>query len=249
MFQTPAIVKSVVGASLAAVFWGNQFAPRTCTGPNCRNGQCSRAASVVVPVTQPVAYFQSAPQIFTPDSEAMVWVDLPYDGEPELIKSPIATDVQAEVEQLDEEQPDAEEQAESQEAADEGPEDRPSAKAAAGAGDAKKAPRTAKTQRVRMRASDAAAMGLVPRVSEATGHGSSGGGAGATVSSNVAYRTVTTYVEPVVTTCNCGGSYMGGGAAAVNYRVQQQQFWAPRQTYVTRRVLFPNLFPRLRGLR
>lgn len=248
MFQTPTLAKQLAGLSAlaAATFCGTPYGARTCTGPNCQNGQCSRPATVVIESAPSVApvYVSGAPQFWTA-GEQWVWVDIPADPEPEHIASPLENerDVKSEVEQLEEDTDDAAEPAEEAEAAAEGQEDQQAKASPAGGRDAKKATGAAKTQRVRMRATDAAALGLVPRATANRGGGSSGGWQPQAVASSVAYRTVT-YGDPVVT-YSCTGS----GAATTAYRIQQQAFWGQPAYYRTRRVLFPNLFPRLRGLR
>lgn len=234
MFQSSLIAKPVALVGILAASYLSPFSwqpnARTCTGPNCPlQRQCSRPATVVInsiPVT-------TAPQLFNSDllGDQWVLVEEPiHEGEPEDLVSPVAEteEVKAEVEA------DAtEEQAEGQNSATE---DDAKAKTDSSTGNATKAKTTTATRKVWMRASDAKAAGLAS-ISTANSGGFGSNGSAVALAPAVEYRTVT-YQQSY----GCTGS---GMQAFYGQPVYQQA--AP--AYRTRRVLFPNLFPRLRGLR
>lgn len=229
MIEGPAIAKYGACVLLAAYSFVPMGRTRTCTGPGCQNGQCSRQATVVlrqIPV-------DAAPEFYTEVSgDRWVLVEEPiHQGEPEDLVSPAAEteEVKAEVEADATEEP-----AEGQ---DPTTENDAKAKADGGTGDAAKATTATATRKVWMRASDARAAGLIPTASSGGGGGFGSSGSGVAMAAPMAYEQVT-YQRSY----GCTGS---GMQAFYGQPVYQQS--AP--TYRTRRVLFPNLFPRLRGLR
>jgi hypothetical protein len=235
MFEAPAIAKYGVCLLLAAYSFVPFARSRTCTGPNCQNGQCTRQATVIlggIPVTE-------SPEIYTDVvGDRWVLVEEPVaEGEPEDFVSPIAeeaSDVKAEVE-ADATSEDADDKA--------NPE--PEATVAKTA-DSKPAKAAAKTRQVWMRASDAAQAGLRPVATQtrAASYGSSGSGYGYSFQQTTPVTYTTSY--------GCTGSgmvaYYGQSQPACN-ACTSAYYHASSPTYRTRRVLFPNLFPRLRGLR
>lgn len=236
MFQNSLVAKPVAAISLLAASFLSPYSwqpsARTCTGPNCplQQRQCSHPATVVlnsIPVT-------TAPQLFRSDllGDQWVLVEEPiHEGEPEDLVSPAAEteEVKAEVEA------DAtEEQAEGKNSATE---DDAKAKADSSTGNAAKAKTAAATRKVWMRAADAKAAGLATlSTTNRSGFGSNG--SAVAMAPTVEYRTVT-YQQ----SCGCTGNAYG---AFYGQPVYQQ---AAPAYYRTRRILFPNLFPRLRGLR
>lgn len=232
MFQNSFIAKSTMCALLAALPFAPAVRP-VCSGPNCRSGQCSRPATIVLQAV-PV---NAAPQLYTSGlGDDWVLVREPVAvGPAEDLVSPMAEelsrDVKAEVEDA------ALEQAEGSDPATE--DDQETAKDS-GTRDATKTASSTKTREVWMRASDARAAGLLPTASSASRGGFGSSGSGVAMAAPVAYEQVT-YTQSY----GCTGS---GYSAFYGQPVATYQQAAPTY-YRTRRVLFPNLFPRLRGLR
>lgn len=246
MFQIakPVTVVSLLAASYLVPSW--QPSSR-CTGPNCplQQRQCAHPATVMLASPQ----VTTSPQLYDPDP--LVLIEEPvHPGEPEDLVSPNASteDVQAEI--ADDAK---EENADETEAAT--AKDDPKTATADRDRDAAKTPRAAATRKVWMRASDARSLGLVPAATTGNSRGVIASGPPVAMAPTVAYRTVTYqqsygctgsgmqafYGQPATYQTTNACSY--GGCAAAGY----YQSAAP--AYRTRRVLFPNLFPRLRGLR
>jgi hypothetical protein len=177
-----------------------------------------------------------------------------------LVEEPIAevgeefeSPIKAEIEATQTEKPDAAEEPATEKVEGDAAKNDTEAKAAVEPRDAAKVAGSGKTRKVWMRASDARSAGLTPVSSTAgvSGYGSSG--SGVALAAPVAYQQVTYqasygctgsgmqafYGEPVYYQHNTACD--GGGCAAGGYY--------PSATYRTRRLIFPNLFPRIRGLR
>lgn len=246
MFQSSAIAKTVACGLLAAYSFVPLGRP-TCTGPNCTGGQCARRATVVVNAVPVVA----APQLFNAElGDRWVLVEEPVAEVGEEFESPIKGELEAQAEEADAQ----EEPAATAKAEEPAPGSDPKAKAAVVARDATKTARSSKTRKVWMRASDAAAAGLTPTTPTAGVRSFGSSGSGVAMAAPVAYQQVS-YQQ----TWGCTGGGMtafygqpmtyqaatcGGGACAAGSYYQ-----SAGPVYRTRRVLFPNLFPRLRGLR
>lgn len=233
MLEGPAIAKYGACVLIAAYSFVPFGRTRTCTGPGCPNGQCSRQATVTlrgIPVS-------AAPEIFTEVlGDRLVLVEEPiHEGEPEDLVSPIAElqgdEVKAEV--------DAEVAAEP---VDEPAPEKPKATAKAAVKS------TPKTRQVWMKASDAQAAGLTPiaTATQRSGYGSSGSafGMGVPVATQATYATsygctgsgVQAFYGVAQEPCQC---VMGGQTV----QLRSANYYRPRS------AIFPNLFPRLRGLR
>lgn len=245
MFQSSAIAKTVACGLLAAYSFVPLGRP-TCTGPNCTGGQCARRATVVVNAVPVVA----APQLFNAElGDRWVLVEEPVAEVGEDFESPIKGELEAQAEEADAQ----EEPAATTEAEEPAPKSDPKAKAAVVDRDATKTAGSGKTRKVWMRASDAAAAGLTPTTSAAGVRSFGSSGSGVALAAPVAYQQVSYqrsygctgsgmqafYGQPVYYQHNTACD--GGGCAAGGYY--------PSATYRTRRVIFPNLFPWIRGLR
>lgn len=230
-----------------------QPATRTCTGPNCPRQQCTRAATIMI--QSPTV--TSVPQFFDAGGDQWVLVREPVtDEEPEDLVSPLAEEqdaaatddahqVKAEVED------DAEATTTEESPKTEGPTKKDQSAKAASTRDraTAKTQAAARTRAVWMRASDARAAGLAPvsTASSGDGFGSLGSaGYAARVPPAATYRVTQSYGsvgsgysafygDPV--TADCGACVAGA------------YYQSASPVYRTRRVWFPNLFPRLRGLR
>lgn len=241
----------LLAASYLVPSW--QPATRTCTGPNCPRQQCTRAATIMI--QSPAV--TSVPQFFDAGGDQWVLVREPVtDEEPEDFVSPLAEEQDAEAtddaNQVKAEVEDDAEAATTEESpTTEGTETKDNSAKTATTRDrtAAKTQTVPRTRAVWMRASDARAAGLTP-VSTA----SSGDGFGSLGSAGYAARTPGVATYRVTQTYGCVGSgysaFYGDpdptacvGCSAGSY------YPASAPVYRTRRVWFPNLFPRLRGLR